>query len=127
MVNLGQIIEHLYPDAFMGEDWYVTDEGEGPYLAHWNEEKLGSQPTPEQLAAAKLPALKAQKRRELEQAFDAETQRDFPSAYLLIAVFATDARDARVVALRSRLQKLRDLAAQVEAATTEADVEAVGW
>jgi hypothetical protein len=54
-------------------------------------------------------------------------RRDFPSAYQLVAVFVTDGRDARVTALKTRLSKLRDLQARVEAAQTEADVEAIGW
>lgn len=49
MNNLGQILRHLYPSANPLADFRVQDDGSGPYIAHWDEAKLGPRPTQEEL------------------------------------------------------------------------------
>jgi hypothetical protein len=124
-VYLSACILALFPDAVPGVDFEVVSDESGERIVLWR--LAASRPSRAELGAAWLSVLKARKRRELEAAFDAETRRDFPSAYQLVAVFVTDARDARVMALKARLAKLRDLTARVEAAQTEAEIEAIGW
>lgn len=51
MNNLGQILRHLYPSANPLADYRIQDDGSGPYIAHWDEAKLGPRPTQEELAA----------------------------------------------------------------------------
>lgn len=45
MTNLGLILSTLYPNAAQG-DYLVQDnsDGNGPYIAQWDEAKLGPQP-----------------------------------------------------------------------------------
>ena len=54
---------HLYPELTFGQDGeaadcVLRDDGAGPYIAAWNRPE--PQPTPEQIAAAMLPAAQAQ-------------------------------------------------------------------
>jgi len=51
MNNLGLILRHLYPNANPLADYRVQDDGSGPYIAHWDEAKLGPRPTQEELDA----------------------------------------------------------------------------
>lgn len=45
MQNLGTILAALYPNAVTLVDYRVQDDGQGPYIAHWDEIKLGPKPT----------------------------------------------------------------------------------
>lgn len=51
MVALGTIIAAQFPDADPRNDYRIEDhsDGEGPFIAHWDEEKLGPVPTPKQI------------------------------------------------------------------------------
>jgi hypothetical protein len=51
MNNLGLILKHLYPNADPLRDYRVQDDGAGPYIAEWDEAKLGPRPTQEELDA----------------------------------------------------------------------------
>ena len=62
--NLGTIIGFLYPNADPSSDYEVRDDGSGPYIAYWNEAKLGPQPTPQELAAGWRSLAVATKRNE---------------------------------------------------------------
>lgn len=58
MTNLGLILSVLYPNAAQG-DFRVQDNGEGPYIAYWNEQALGPQPDTATLQAAEAAAVVA--------------------------------------------------------------------
>lgn len=60
MVGITATIKHLYPAAVDVIDFAVEDGPDGPFIRHWSQ-KLGQQPTPAELAAAELPATKAQR------------------------------------------------------------------
>lgn len=59
MNNLALIISYLFPNASPISDYTCQDnsDGNGPFIAFWNETKLGPQPTQEQLLAAESDAL----------------------------------------------------------------------
>ena len=46
-----KVMENLYPNAVIFEDWALQDDGEGLYFSVWNQEKLGEKPTIEFLIA----------------------------------------------------------------------------
>ena len=60
MVTLSQIVNALYPNARPELDFWVQDDGDGPYLAQWNI-AIGPTPTQADIDAAALPATKAQR------------------------------------------------------------------
>jgi len=82
-------------------------------------------------AAEILAVLKAQKRAEMEAAFADETAQSFGGGPawvgVMVGALATDPRDARIAALKTRATKLRDKLAAVGAATTIEAVGAVRW
>lgn len=49
MTNLGLILSTLYRNADPLRDCRIQDDGSGPYIAHWDEAKLGPRPTQEEL------------------------------------------------------------------------------
>jgi len=51
MTNLGLILSTLYRNADPLRDYRVQDDGNGPYIAEWDEAKLGPRPTQEELDA----------------------------------------------------------------------------
>ena len=50
-MSLGAILKSLYPNASSLLDYRVQDDGSGPYIAYWDEAKLGPRPTQEELDA----------------------------------------------------------------------------
>lgn len=52
MVTIYEVIKQVYPTA-TSTDFQLRDDGEGIYLAEWNEAKLGAAPTIAQLEARK--------------------------------------------------------------------------
>lgn len=50
-MNLTAVIQTLYADAILFEDFMVEDVGNGPELTHWNSDKLGPEPSAEELEA----------------------------------------------------------------------------
>jgi len=46
-----KVMEYLYPDAVIFEDWALQDDGDGLYFSVWNKAKLGEKPTIEFLIA----------------------------------------------------------------------------
>jgi hypothetical protein len=52
--DLGSALAQLYPDADYLRDFRVEDkgDGEGPTLTHWDETKLGPQPTVDKIEKA---------------------------------------------------------------------------
>lgn len=56
MIDLASRIAFLYPLAIPTHDYIVQDDldGNGPQLEYWNSDKLGVQPTNEQLLAVSL-------------------------------------------------------------------------
>jgi uncharacterized protein YkwD len=50
MVSLAEAIRVLYPAADPLRDYSVSDDGSGPQIARWDEDRLGPIPTPEQIA-----------------------------------------------------------------------------
>ena len=59
MVGLTETLVFLRPTAKPHFDFAVVDNGNGPFIERWNAQKLGTQPTPAEIAAAELPAAKA--------------------------------------------------------------------
>lgn len=75
-----------------------------------------------------LSALKAAKRVQMEGLFHLECERDFGSPYVAMALIVQGAtNDPRLVAATQRVVKLQQKYVAIEAATTPAEVEAVGW
>ena len=65
MVTLALALAQLRPDAVPGRDYLVRDDGRGPYLAGWDEAKLGPRPTAEEIArASQLAATRAESARQ---------------------------------------------------------------
>ena len=46
-----KVMEYLYPNAVIFQDWALQDDGEGLYFSVWNQVKLGEKPTIEFLTA----------------------------------------------------------------------------
>lgn len=100
---------------------------EGYHRPRWT----GSAWTEGKAGAEVLAVAKDSKKRQLEQAFADETAASFGGgaawAGVMVGALATDARDARITALKARVVKLRDKLAAVEGATTIAEVETITW
>ena len=64
--DLGSALVQLYPDADHLRDFRVEDrgDGEGPTLTHWDETKLGHQPTADKIEKAAKEWQKGQAGRE---------------------------------------------------------------
>ena len=62
-------IKYLYPEADE-MDFSITDEGNGPFIEYWNENKLGIQPTQEELDAVESEGIK------LQNSFIAQVEQD---------------------------------------------------
>jgi XkdW protein len=134
-VNLGRVLAHLFPEADPSRDYVVRLGADGePYLAEWN------LPTPEpaaaEIEAATLDAAKASKRSELKQAFRAQYEPAFEGGFLEVDYIVDRLRRGlavpqperdRLQAVGAGIDKLRTLFAQVNAATTVAEVEAIEW
>lgn len=85
MNNLGLILSTLYPNAVPLVDYRVQDnsDGNGPYIAHWDEAKLGPQPDAATLQAAEAAALrKAEARKKIADAEARITPRRLREAIL---------------------------------------------
>lgn len=48
-------LKQLYPNADFTSDIILQDDGDGVYIAKWNEEKLGERPTIEEIEAVVIP------------------------------------------------------------------------
>jgi hypothetical protein len=77
---LSQALQYLYPDASARLDYRLQDDsdGRGPYIAYWNEAKLGQLPTQAKLdsagAAAESAAAQERTRKEaIDQAIAGDT------------------------------------------------------
>jgi len=46
-----KVMEYLYPNAVIFEDWALQDDGDGLYFSVWNKAKLGEKPTIDFLTA----------------------------------------------------------------------------
>lgn len=49
-------LKQLYPNADFTKDIILQDDGDGVYIAKWNEEKLGKEPTIEEIEAVVIPS-----------------------------------------------------------------------
>jgi len=49
-------LKQLYPNADFTSDIILQDDGDGVYIAKWNEEKLGKEPTIEEIEAVVIPS-----------------------------------------------------------------------
>lgn len=58
-MKLVDIVRTLYPDVDMMKDIIIRDDGDGPYVFKWDENKYGKQPTDKDLLA-KGPELETQ-------------------------------------------------------------------
>lgn len=75
---IGTVLEWKYPTADGSIDYRVQDDGSGPYIAYWNEQKLGPQPTTEQLLNWWLDAEKWAKRGEFSRRALTEIKKLYP-------------------------------------------------
>lgn len=133
-ISLQDTILYLHPDAKPNEDFEVVNHPDGSQeITAWG---LGApRPTQSELEAAWIPALKEQKERELIRAADAEEKAvwtaEIEFKYVLIrrmmgqTISASQQEKAKAVL--AIFVKLEEKIAQVQAATTEAGVEAVNW
>jgi len=72
-MQIGLILSHRYPKAVSLEDYEVREDTEGDqWIASWDEAKLGTQPTTEQLRSWWLDAEKWSQRARFRLACDAE-------------------------------------------------------
>lgn len=51
-MTLAEALMSLYPGANPNRDFRVDDNGAGPFIAYWDEAKLGPRPTQAQIDAA---------------------------------------------------------------------------
>jgi hypothetical protein len=74
MKNLNQIIQYLYPEAKPLQDYTLQDnsDGRGPFIAHWDEQKLGPRPSLESLALKESEAVAALSKKAEQEAIDKE-------------------------------------------------------
>ncbi len=72
--DLGSALAQLYPDADHLRDFRIEDrgDGEGPTLTHWDETKLGPQPTTDKIEKAAKEWQKGQAGREKMQKLQAQ-------------------------------------------------------
>ena len=49
-------LKQLYPNADFTSDIILQDDGDGVYIAKWNEEKLGKEPTIKEIEAVVIPS-----------------------------------------------------------------------
>ena len=103
-MDLGSVIEALYPSADGRTDYRVTDDGTGARIEHWNEAKLGPRPTAEQLASGETAATALAARRHA----DADA---FASAVALLKqnyAAMTPVQKALCVVLRRVVREMRE-------------------
>lgn len=62
---IGAVLAHLYPEADPLDDYEVRTEEGNTYIAHWDTDKLGIQPTEAELDAAWVKTRKTQRKNEL--------------------------------------------------------------
>ena len=126
-MDIGQILFFLFPDASPIMDWSVEDMGAGPSITRWNRPE--PQPTPDEIAAAVLPAAKAQRieqdrqecrRRLIEHYGDALEQVSRASG-----VYGETARDNHANGVEACIDASNTARDAINAATTVAAVEAV--
>lgn len=129
-MQLGMTLGYMYPyEPVPPMNYEVVSGG----ITYWNAAVLGPRPTEQQLQDAWLPALKTQKRLEIRRA--AFTEQDTYLApgyedrdYIHIILAAVQNKpDPRQAALLNIKTKLDSKLAEINAATTEAEVEAVTW
>lgn len=81
-LKLATIVRTLFPSASPLADYRIHDDGSGPYIAHWDEAKLGPRPTQEELDAVDVAKIEhnaaidaqiaAHEKRELAPRFNRE-------------------------------------------------------
>lgn len=126
-MNIAEAILSLYPNADPVADFEVRDDGKGPWLARWDEAKLGPRPTEQQLVAARLPALKARKVAEIRAGVVRDCEAIMP-VYEFIYITRARIADTRITQLEAIAKRGRDLEAYVsDPKRTEAEVTAVAW
>jgi hypothetical protein len=119
-------------------DFRMQDDGEGPYLAYWNTDLLGAQPTEEELADGSLAYAKSHKRTQLILAFDAEYEgiwsidgeviEAMRDRILFKAPANRTAADNNKLSQAAQLMdSLQEKLAEVRNATTEEQVDAIVW
>lgn len=128
-MNLGEVLEGKFPgmrDAGGYSLMRDPDTGEVRF-GRWDEAIMGRVvPTEAELQAARLPALKEHKVREIRSRLVAEAEALMP-VYEYIYVTRARINDPRTSQLEALARKARDLEARVGAARTKTEVEAVAW
>ncbi len=138
-MGLARLVQHLYPDLEPGEDYRVMQHEDGTESLVWLSAAT-PEPTPEQLAAAELPVVKAKKISEfaahaiddLSPLFTDGAGRDetallIASHVLKICQALGITPDPRLSQVVSTGEKALQKKAEVEAATTPAEVEGITW
>ncbi len=106
MNNLGLILSTLYPNAVPLRDYRVQDnsDGNGPYIAYWDDVKLGPQPDAATLLAAESVALRrAEARKKIAEAEARITPRRLREAILTGDKTWLTAQEAEIAAERGNL------------------------
>lgn len=151
---LGAVIGRLYPNATLAElrdegngpylygDYMIQNSEEGPYIAHWNEETLGTRPTEAQLEGEFLGYLREEKTLELlrtarskfvskypevQGAYDTMTLAELWEFDMAFAIFVLEGSQnpERAQEAAGVLLEFRQKREQVQAASDAADLEAI--
>ena len=126
-MNIAQAIIQRHPNAVPSVDFSVRDEGDGQYIAYWNEAKLGPRPTDQQIRGAWIPALKAQKIAEVRRRVVSECESLMPVYEMLYCIRAR-INDPRLTTVDGISKKGRDMETWInDPARTEAQLQAVSW
>lgn len=137
-VGLNDAILALYPTAIPGIDYTLRDEGQGVYIATWNDSKLGPKPTADQLQHGYFLAAKNVKKSEfalrcfsdIKGAYPAEFDQ-VPGAWCAEAMIRINSGDtaersriAGIVAKRNRAYAAVDAVTEAQGS---AAIDALTW
>lgn len=130
-MNIALCVMHLRPNADPLADFEVHDNGAGQRIAHWDEAKLGSRPTDEELQAAWMPALKTQKSEEVRRLAIEETQAVMPIEEQVYSLLVNDHSDPRLDEIKAVGKRRKDCLKDIEKADSPEAIEAAmrnsGW
>lgn len=135
-INPVEAIWAMYPNLRLGLDFAVEDVGNGPYIAWWS--NPNPRPSQVELDAQAVPVARTAKRKELLLAFKA----DYAAVWRIDGIAVEEQKDsilAKTAANRTAnetalvnqagtlITKIKSKFADVNNATTEAQVQAITW
>lgn len=122
-MNITQAIQEMYPGLELGRDFFVRDDGAGPYLESWN--NPNPRPTDAQLRAAWFSAVKkARKAHYSGRAID-EMEAQFPEVrdnprraiWIAFVMGMSNSADPKMVAVKASKAKMERAHALVDSPT----------